>query len=148
MQIQLQQLLKYRNKNIISRYQSEYPHSKMTAQEALSELMKYIWLCHKHASDKKSNPENELLNFRCVIHEEMEEIDNMWHTFLLFTKNYQDFCNQYLKGHFFHHDPLPAKQRRISQKKYTQELHRYLSYIYDNLGEETLVKWFKEKCSL
>lgn len=142
MRIKLHKLLEYKNDNILSRYQNEYPDSKMTAKEALSELMKYIWLCHRHASDKKQNPENEALNFKCVMHMEMEEIDNMWHTFILFTRDYQNFCNDYLEGSFFHHDPLPLKQRHVSKKKYAEELHRYLSYICENLGEETLAKWF------
>ncbi len=145
MQIKLNKLLEYENDNVISRYQNEYPNSKMTAKEAFLELMKYIWLCHKHASDKKLYTENKSLNFKCVMHIEMEDIDNMWHTFLLFTRDYQNFCNDYLNGNFFHHDPLPPKQHKISKNKYAKELHRYLSYICENLGEETLLKWFKEQ---
>lgn len=142
MEIKLHRLLEYENDNVLSRYQKEYPDTNMTAKEVFSELMKYIWLCHKHASDKKQYPENESLNFKCVMHIEMEDIDNMWHTFLLFTRDYQKFCNNYLNGNFFHHDPLPSKQQDVSKNKYEEELHRYLSYICENLGEETLVKWF------
>lgn len=144
MLINLHKLLEYKNDNILLRYQNEYPNSMMTAKDALSELMKYIWLCHKHASDKQKYPEDESLHFNCVMHIEMEEIDNMWHTFILFTKDYQNFCNDYLNGNFFHHDPLLLKQPKVSRKKYAQELHRYLSYICKNLGEESLMKWFKE----
>lgn len=144
MQIKLSKLLKYKNNNVLARYQDEYPNSTMSAKEVLSELLKYIWLCHKYALDKKQFPENASLNFECVMHREMEEIDNMWHTFILFTRDYQKFCHDYLNGNFFHHDPLPQKQSKISKKKYAEELHRYLSYICENLGEETLVKWFQE----
>ena len=34
----------------------------------------------------------------------MKEIDDMWHTFLLFTKDYADFCEKYI-GKYFHHSP-------------------------------------------
>lgn len=142
MEIKLHQLLEYKNDNVILRYQDEYPNSKITADEALSELMKYMWLCHKHAFDKKQYPDKKSLDFTCVIHVEMEAIDNMWHTFLLFTRDYQRFCNDYLNGNFFHHDPLPPKQPDFSKRKYVKELHRYLSYIGEHLGEETLMKWF------
>lgn len=142
MQINLAKLLAYKNDNILSRYQTEYPHSKLTPEEALAELMKYMWLCHKHALDKKNYPDKKSLKFNCVMHVEMIDIDNMWHTFLLFTRDYQKFCQDYLAGIFFHHDPLLPTQKKISKRNYAAELRRYLSYIYKNLGEETLFKWF------
>jgi hypothetical protein len=144
MQIDLKQLLNYKNKKVISRYRDEYHTSTTLAKSVFMELLKYFWLCRKHASDKFHFPKNDSLNFTCVIHNEMEDIDNMWHTFLLFTRDYHEFCNDYLNGIFFHHDPLPIKQRSVSKKNYEKELNKYLSYIYENLGEETLVKWFKE----
>ncbi len=143
MQMNLKQLLQYKNNRVISRYDDEYPNTIMSAEETFTELMKYMWLCYKHRLDKTRFPMNDSLNFNCVIHIEMEEIDNMWHTFLLFTRDYQDFCNDYL-GSFFHHDPLPAKRRKVSKQKYEKELTLYLTYIYENLGEDTLLKWFKE----
>ncbi len=33
------------------------------------------------------------------------EVDNLWHTFLLFTREYQKFCNE-MFGKFIHHDPV------------------------------------------
>ena len=109
-------LLTYKNEMVISRYRNEYPNSRMSAEEAFSELMKYFWLCQKFASDKD--------------------------TFLIFTRDYLEFCDNFCNGIFIHHDPLPEKAT-ISKKMYESELNRYLTYIYDNLGEKTLVKWFK-----
>jgi hypothetical protein len=34
-----------------------------------------------------------------------ESIDSMWHTFLLFTKDYRTFCIDYL-GKFIEHEPF------------------------------------------
>jgi hypothetical protein len=34
-----------------------------------------------------------------------DPIDRMWHSFLLFTKDYNAFCEQYL-GRFIHHEPF------------------------------------------
>jgi hypothetical protein len=34
-------------------------------------------------------------------------LDELWHTFLLFSKTYQDFCNT-VAGRFIHHIPSPA----------------------------------------
>lgn len=137
-------LMHYENNKIISRYYKDYPDAKMQAEDALNELMKFIWLCIKHKSEKKNNPNNESLNFSCIIHSEMCDIDNMWHTFLLFTKDYLEFCNKYLDGIFFHHDPIIDTNDHLLDENYEQELTLYLSYIYDNLGEDTLIKWFRQ----
>lgn len=135
-------LIRYENNKVISRYNQDFPHAKMRADDALTELMKFVWLCCKHKSDRNDNPENNVLNFSCMIHPEMVDIDNMWHTFLLFTKDYHQFCNDYLDGNFFHHEPVIDTDNPMSDETYEQELTRYLSYIYDNLGEDTLMTWF------
>lgn len=141
-QLNLNNLINYQNSKIMSRYSLDYPQSKMQAEDALKELMNYVWLCHKHKADKRLHPNDNTLNFSCVIHAEMKDIDNMWHTFLLFTKDYHDFCNNYLNGIFFHHEPIIGTDCHLVDKQYEQELTFYLSYIYDNLGEDTLIKWF------
>lgn len=133
-------ILDYKNQKVISRYQIDFPSSKLQPEEAFSELMKYIFLCHIHLDDKESNPENESLQFSCVMHTEMSDIDNMWHTFLLFTKDYQEFCQNYL-GNFFHHEPL-SEANSLLPDNYEMELVRYLSYINNKFGEATLIKWF------
>lgn len=140
----LSDLIKYQNSKIVSRYKRDYPNSKMQAEVAFKELMKFIWLCLKHRADIKKFPKNNELNFSCVIHAEMGDIDNMWHTFILFTRDYQEFCNIYLNGIFFHHDPIQETDNLISEESYKLELNRYLSYIFETLGEDTLKKWFSE----
>lgn len=144
MEIKLETLLHYENGRVVSRFQQDYPDAKLSAKEALSELMKYIWICLKHHKEKKDFPEREDLKFFCTIYPEMKEIDNMWHTFLLFTQDYQEFCNQYLNGIFFHHQPLSHTEKILEKHVFERELGRYLSYLYDNLGENTVKKWFDE----
>ncbi|WP_115707220.1 hypothetical protein [Legionella sainthelensi] len=144
----LNKLMRYKNDKIISRYSKDYPNAKMHAEEALKELMKFVWLCHKYRVDKKTHANDNSLNFSCVIHSEMSDIDNMWHTFLLFTRDYHDFCNHYLDGVFFHHEPLIDSNKNVFDKNDEEELTLYLSYIYDNLGESTLIKWFNESVAI
>ena len=132
-------LLDYRNDNVIARYQQDFPQAKMSANDAFRELMKYIWLCKKHKAERHQRPDDVSLHFYCSMHDEMKEIDNMWHTFLLFTLDYHAFCNDYLDGVFFHHVPL---SEALPRDEYELDLTRYLSYIYDNLGEETVLTWF------
>lgn len=138
----LDNLLSYRNENLIARYKKEYPHAKMSADVALRELMKYIWLCNLHREAVRLSPQDETLQFTCVMHEEMNDIDHMWHCFLMFTRDYRDFCDRYLNGDFFHHQPA-TESPLASDLAYEVELTRYLSFIARHLGEATLQEWFE-----
>lgn len=57
------ELMHYKNNKIIYRYNKDYPNAKMHAEDALRELMKFIWLCLKHKSDKKVIPKINYLIF-------------------------------------------------------------------------------------
>lgn len=140
----LAKVLSYQNEVVISRYERDYPNSKIPGKTVFTELLKYIWLGCKHSFDCRLNPTDETLHFNCTVHKEMKEIDNMWHTFLLFTREYQRFCHEYLEGVFFHHEPA-TKRVKPTKEKYELELSRYLSYIYDHLGGETVIAWFENE---
>lgn len=96
----LQNLLSYKHTAVIARYERDYPQSTLTADQAWQELLKFIWLCRQHKVDKLQQPHNENLAFTCIIYREMRAIDEMWHTFLLFTYDYQAFCKEHLNGNF------------------------------------------------
>ncbi len=136
-------LLEYKNPKLILRYEKDYPQAEMSAETALKELLKYIWLCCKHAAEKTLNDSDEDLNFQCLMYESMKEMDYMWHTFIIHTRDYQQFCSDYLNGHYFHHDPLSSDQPEKPEPQHAQQLRRYLSYIQEHLGEETLLNWFR-----
>lgn len=40
----------------------------------------------------------------------INEVDIVWHTFLLFTAEYADFCDRYV-GRFVHHEPATSRSR-------------------------------------
>ena len=130
----------YRNTYVIERYKKDFPDNTMAAEETFEELIKYLWLTQKHKEDQRNFPENEELNFRCSMHSEMKEIDDMWHTFLLHTKQYMLFCEKYFGG-FIHHAPATLDDK-FTADEFKTDFSRYLSYIWDNLGEEVITKWF------
>jgi len=135
-------VLNYTNPRILKRYEKDYPNNTLKAEEAFQELLKYFWLCQKCRTDRKTFSNDESLNFSVAMHQEMKEIDDMWHTFILFTKDYADFCQRYFEN-FIHHDPTD-EENAPSPEQFEKDLTQYLSYIYDNLGEDTVRKWFKE----
>jgi len=138
----LHDVLAYKNPQVILRYQQDYPNNKMSAKEAWLEVLRYLWLCYNHHLDCKNSPDDISLNFTCDIHTEMKDIDDMWHVFLLFTQDYQEFCQHYF-GYFIHHRPNNG-ERSVDPITFTKETSYYLSYIYDHLGEATVIKWFNE----
>ena len=138
----IENLMLYKNQQVLNRYTKDYPNNKLTSKEAFTELMKYFWLCQTHKREEEVAPENEELKFVCAIHAEMKEIDDMWHTFLLFTKDYMDFGYDYF-NEYIHHFPTPDNEES-DEKEFEVDFARYLSYIYDNLGEETVKLWFKD----
>lgn len=137
----LTDLLKYKNTWILDRYKKDYPNNQLSAEEALTELLKYFWISNKHKLERTNNPNEEFLKFDCYVHPEMKQIDDMWHTFLLFTREYAEFCHQYFSV-FLHHQPR-VDNEKPNLDSFELEFTRYLSYIYDHLGAETVYKWFE-----
>lgn len=138
----LAKVLQYKNPDLIKRFQIDFHKSQTEAEDALQELLKYLWLSQTYKAEKQARPHDESLNFRFGMQKEILNIDYMWHTFLLFTRNYADFCQQYF-GEFIHHNPN-MEERKPGMQGFLDESERYLSYVYDKLGEETLLKWFAE----
>lgn len=137
----LLEVLKYKNKDVIHRYEQDYPHNKLKGKDAFNELLKFFWIAQRHKTAKKLSPENKELNFTCAIYPEMSEIDDMWHTFLLFTKDYMSFCKNYF-DEYIHHVPN-TKEEPINDAQFEDDLNKYLSFVYDVLGEETIINWFE-----
>jgi hypothetical protein len=76
--------------------------------------------------------------------EEMKAIDQMWHVFLLYTKDYMDFCNEYF-GEYIHHLPDIVPGLPQDENAFETNLSRFLNYNYDLLGEEVIRRWFSEE---
>jgi hypothetical protein len=137
----LQELLEYKNPRVLKLYEQNYPNNKLSSEKALEEVLKYLWLTEKHASDQEKNPENEELPSSCIMLRSMQEIDEMWHEFILFTEDYTNFCLQYF-GKYLHHLPNIFDNRPVPREILDIEIKKLLPYIYDNLGEETMHIWF------
>ncbi len=138
----LKEILEYQNNSVVYKFMEEYDVSYQESKELFTEMLKWLWLCGK----RKNDSEGPLF-----IAPSMIIIDKMWHTFILFTKSYAEFCDQYF-GYFMHHSPTTKSEKDAMQKSMDQDkttymnnyMDRYrlqLSYIYDHLGKETVVKW-------
>lgn len=139
----LAHLLSYKNPNVVTRFKREFPHYQESAEQLFENMLKYLWICKKHSLDRKANPQDEALDFVIVMHLEMQMMDDMWHNFILHTRDYAEFCQNYF-GEFVHHVPSIVEQQPEVFKDFEIEMTRYLSYVYDHLGEKTVRSWFSE----
>lgn len=68
-------------------------------------------------------------------------VDEMWHTHILFTKNYASLCNAI--GNFIHHEPILTKEgRELLLPAYAETL-----YLYEkNWGKPNSKFWPPKGC--
>ena len=147
----LQTVLNYKHEDVVLRFAEDFKISVSDSEDVFLELKRWLWICAKrHIQIKEGKAES----FRLPLFNEAYIIDMMWHSFLLFTKDYQEFCEEQF-GFFIHHNPRPHKERiewkdliekdrekAESERKAT--LQKVYSYLYDELGEEILLKWCEE----
>ena len=142
----LDEVLKYTNIHVIRRYEHDFHDNKLSSKDAFREMLKFLWCAEKLRRDKQADPANTDLDFTFFLHHEMREIDDMWHTFILFTKDYMEFGMRYF-GHYVHHAPTTDEEKsemKLDKENMTEQDKKQLSYIYDNLGKKTLEVWFAE----
>ena len=134
-------LMQYQNLRVIQSFMRDYAVSEAKATELFQDVLRYLWITKKHALDKKQFPENADIQFILVMHEEMRQIDEMWHNFILYTYDYMTFCNTYF-GEFLHHQRDMAETMIQTHAGFSDDLTHYLTYVYDQLGESVVKRWF------
>lgn len=136
----LEKLLEYKNPAVLKLYVQNYPNNKLAPEQAFEEVLKYLWLSQKHALDLKEEQNNEFPS-ECFMPRSMQEIDEMWHEFILFTKDYTTFCTTYF-GQYMHHAPNIFDNIPRVRAEVEVDVEKLIHYIYDHLGENTVRTWF------
>jgi hypothetical protein len=146
----LAEVLAYRNQDIIDKFQENWDVTEDFAAELFEETKKWLWLSadsiYRESIGETVPP--------LAIGFSMTLLDEMWHTFILFTKDYQAFCKQYF-GFYINHAPTTKREKEAVMAEYQadpeayeakleQEISAQYSYIYDRLGGDTLSKWYGE----
>src|SRR5947209_20258247 len=134
--ITLADVLAYRNPAVVRRYAKDHQTSIAEAEEVFGETVKWLYLCYRSTFDEKGDG--------CAMTPELERIDWMWHTFLLFTRDYADFCERYF-GVFLHHVPAEDEDDDAAPPNpadVRNRVERQFGLVYDVLGEATLQAWY------
>lgn len=109
----LEELSAYRNDAVVDRYRKDLSLSYGQASQLFSDVKRFLWL-GSVANGRIAPP---------------PKIDDGWHTFIIFTEDYADFCEQYF-GRFRHH--RPARPDDSPDGGIT--LRRTIKAINDNFG--------------
>lgn len=136
---QLTGILQFKNEDMISRFSDIYKMEPQEIDEIFTETLKFLYISQIPG---------------VFIPDDLLIIDEMWHNMILFTPQYHEFSKKYFDS-YFHHVPA-SKQEKDNRKErmlknpenakeeYLQKLEFMLSVTYDYLGEETVIKWFRE----
>lgn len=135
----LAEILNYKNALVIARFNNRFPELKSQSEQIFKDMLSFLWLSSTHQKLKQENPKDPNYDFSAVMHTEMFHIDEMWHDFILMTKDYSSFCQDYF-GYFQHHQ-VNERAQLPDEKKLLIESRRFFSFIYDQLGEATLCRW-------
>lgn len=146
MQTSLDTLLTYSHPAVIRRFTKDFPAYAADAETIFADLLRFFWASKKHLSERSIPCAPENLDFIFIMDEEMKILDHMWHVFLLYTQDYMDFCNRYF-GEYLHHLPDIVPTFQEQKFHYETNLSKFLSYVFDTLGEDVVRRWFPQSCA-
>lgn len=95
------------------------------AQEIISKYRNFIYLKAKYGQDYDLPPSRD--------------VDQAWHSHILYTRTYHDFCEKTL-GYYLHHHPLHGRDEKTTRaalrksfEEETQKFHykEFGDYIYE-----------------
>ncbi len=92
----LEDVMKYENPDVVERIEKELGVTPQQAKALFDDLKRFLWLAAVTPPTTVPTP----------------QIDEAWHRFVLYTKDYADFCNIYFGG-FLHHAPQRLGEKRL-----------------------------------
>ena len=116
----IEKTMSFRMDNVVARYAKDYKLSPQDAQAHEKEFKRYMALV-------ASNPG--------TIYGMCGPIDNLWHTFLTFTLQYQEF-SQVTAQRFIHHFPNEHEGDKGDSKERKQHYELFSRDYIETYGEE------------
>lgn len=118
-------IMSYQHNRLLERYSADYKVSIEESHRRFDALKQFLVVCAVKPGYKVTS----------------DPIDSMWHTFLLFTKDYRRFCEDNL-GMFIHHEPF----EQAAPEAYLETRAFALEY-FGNLDEDLWSINAKADCS-
>ena len=148
----LKEVMAYRHPDVVARFLKSWNLPQEEAEAIFDDLKRWLWISALNVKEElepgaSATPPMAILG-------SMTLVDEMWHAFILFTKDYTKFCLDHF-GFYLHHGPTTSAQREEAvaamqadpesfEARLTADFEAQFSYIYDKLGPEVLSRWYSE----
>ncbi len=129
--LDLSKILQYENQQVIASFC--YKHPEFTYQEGhelFRDLLSWMWLSElRKAQGKKTYLFGPLLI-----------LDELWHVFILHTRDYVDFSMNFFGAYYHHEVELPGVEHILQE----DELNDFLEDCFDNLDNNWVARRFSD----
>ena len=106
----LEDVLAYKNQAVIYNFTENFDIPYKESNAIFNETKKWLWACYYSKRDPKYT------DIAMTIDDSIIIIDKMWHTFILFTRAYHDFCHTYF-SRFIHHTPTSYQEKQLRKTR-------------------------------
>lgn len=114
-------ILNYKNEQVVAHFCQFHPeYSIQEGNELFTDLLAWMWLNRKRLSMGKST----------YLFGPLLIIDQLWHSFILHTRDYHTFSNHYFGDYFHHEVEAVGFEHLISE----EELSDFLQDCFEHLG--------------
>lgn len=120
--------LSYENADIVEKFSIEYEAEQEIAKQYFVEVKKFLYLC-ANTTDRLAPS---------------AEIDKIWHTFILFTKDYRQYCMHFL-GKFIDHVPEVKKDTTEPKENCLLNTITHYENVFGDLNNEVWQIPFKNE---
>jgi hypothetical protein len=133
----LDQAVAYRNAEVVARFCEAWDVPRADANKVFDDLKRYLWMCAQLEGETVSP---------------IPIVDEMWHTFLMFTIDYRTWSERCF-GRVIEHVPASSRAKRVAAQlarrspararaQAEKRLAAEVSTVYDLLGERTVRRWY------
>ena len=130
----LSEVLNYHNQHIIDGLMSTLDIDASSAKDLFQDGLRWLWYCNHKDSEGLRNIDDPILI-----------LDEVWHSFILYTPYYTQFCLTFF-GEYLHHMPTllqaDVPQCDNSQEHYFSRKKKQLETIYELLGRDVFTRWY------
>lgn len=131
MNADLSNLLCYSNPTVITHFCNQYPqYSIRETQELFQDLLAWFYLKNQRSKKHKST----------YLFGPLLVLDELWHVFILHTRDYYDFSFRYF-NEYLHHEPEPIGFEHVLNE---EELSDYLMDCFNYLDQDWVERRFAE----
>jgi len=130
-ELSINKVLSYKNQSVVERIAKEAKVTLEEAQSIFEDTLRFLYLAA--VTNKPVVP--------------TKKIDEGWHNFIMFTRDYNEFCHEYL-GHFVHHCPVTSKTPKSDVNLAAMTIELATKHIGGDLSENwNFGRMVKNGCS-